>query len=142
EGKVSGFVSITWAGAAAIEDRLAGLEEAVRPLALVIERAGLLADIESHRQRLEVTADILSSLATAADTADACQFIAQRLSSFFDADHVVLGTLDFERGNRQVLGFCSTAMEEADLPRPLSPGDDEAYARAISGPPQVFHDLA
>jgi PAS domain S-box-containing protein len=85
EGATSGFVSVTWDDAVDPEERLAELEHAVRPLALVIERASLLADIEHQRRTLEVAADILASLATATEMEEAGGLTAERLRLFFNA---------------------------------------------------------
>ena len=140
-GKTSGFVGITWEGGASAPERVPELEHAVRPLALVIERAGLLADLERQGRMLAATADILASIVTARETREACTIIAERIQAFFDADHVVVGTVNFDAGTRTVLGFTSRVMAPADLPITLGDGDIQAYARSIATDGEVFDDL-
>ncbi len=139
---VSGYVSVAWSEGADAPERLAELENAVRPLTLVIERAGLLANIERQRLTLEATAGILATLATARDPDEACGIIAERLRAFFHADHVVMATLNLEAGTRQTLGFSSAVVPVESLPSRLMTGDAEAYGMTLREAPEVFADLA
>jgi PAS domain S-box-containing protein len=141
EGSVSGFVSVTWEDDGDPAERLRALEDAVRPLALVIERAGLLANIERQQRALQATADILSTLGTTREMDEACAMIAERLRSFFRADHVALGTINIQAGRRSVLGFSSSVVDRADLPNELLPGDRAAYNASLRGEPDIFEDL-
>ena len=140
-GETAGFVSVTWEDSADAGERLAELEHAVRPLALVIERAELLADIEQQRQTLEVSADILASLATATEVEEACELIAGRLRRFFDADHVVAATLNFDAGTRHVLGFDSDVVSRSQLPVVMEEADRQAYLVAVEAGCEVLPDL-
>ncbi|MEO9256403.1 MAG: GAF domain-containing protein, partial [Tepidiformaceae bacterium] len=140
-GAVSGFVSVTWHDEDDATERLRALEDAVRPLALVIERATLVANTEQQGRTLQATADILSTLSTTRRLSDACMLIAERLRAFFHADHVALGTINIEAGRRSVLGFSSAVMLRTDIPDLLLPGDSDAYVAPMHGQPEVFGDL-
>ncbi len=141
EGNVAGFVSVGMDDRADAAARVRDLEEAVRPLGLVIERASLLANLEQQRRTLEATAGILATLATAREVGDACDTIAARLQQFFDADHVSISTIDMATRQRTLLGFRSGVLRPDQLTFQFSEAEVELYGAAIRSTSQWFADM-
>ena len=115
-GRVSGFVSVRFEQERDPEQGFEELEDAVRPLALVIEHSELLSRLDEQRRTLATTADILRTMATSRESGDAGDAIALALQHFFDADAVVVGAAETEGEAMVLLGSSRvSALESADL---------------------------
>ncbi len=112
--------------------RIAGVLE----IAVERIRRGELAvthalSLEEQANLLGVATELLETLWEARELGPACQSIAERLREYFGADHVALGTVDLERGRRELLGLSSEVLRPGDLGPTLAPEDIEAYRAAL-----------
>ncbi len=90
---------------------------------------------------LQLSAEILSTLATAEAIGPACEAICLRLRTFFAAEHVSIGLVNLEDRTRELLGFNSTLVQANEISPTLADSDIAAYRDAIEGRPQAFPDL-
>ncbi len=94
------------------------------PLAIINEKAGLIRDIFTIRERNPVNKKLLGLVDSVIDSVERCASITRRLLNFMRRENVTVSSLDLGEAIREVLGFLGKEAEYRGIAVSLHVGDD------------------
>ena len=105
---------------------------------LAVEHA---VSLERQAELLAVGEEMLATLSDTEDLIAACDRIAERIRTLFEADHVAFGTIDAENLRREWLGISSDVLDRSETSTEIDEADVVAFGRAMNGQLEVVTDL-